>query len=89
LSPEGSGSRLGGARLAPFRWGGGIQGRWIAAMAPAGARGFTGLLEDAQLFAPLLFVRQALEIDGLLPLLPVARHQIVAGPQPGALQLLQ
>ena len=47
------------ARRVPIRlalWGGGIQGRWIAAMAAAGTRGFTGLPEDAQRFAQLLFV---------------------------------
>jgi len=73
-------------------------------MAAAGTRGFTGLPEDAQRFAHLLFVPQALGIGGLLQLLPVAPHQvaqcqvaqcqvaqrqIVAGPQPGVLQLQQ
>jgi hypothetical protein len=67
---------------------GGIQGRWIAAMAAAGTRGFTGLAEAAQRFEHLLFVPQALGIGGLLQLLPVAPHQVaqrqtVAGPQPG------
>jgi hypothetical protein len=71
-----------------------IQGRWIAAMAAAGTRGFTGLAEAAQRFEHLLFVPQALGIGGLLQLLPVAPHQvaqrqIVAGPQPGVLQLQQ
>ena len=56
-------------------------------MATAGTRGFTGLPEEAQRFAHLLFFSQALEIGGLLPLPPVARHQIVMGPQPGVLQL--
>jgi hypothetical protein len=63
-------------------------------MAAAGTRGFTGLPEDAQRFAHLLFVPQALEIGGLHQLLPVAPHQvarrqIVVGPQPGVLQLQQ
>jgi hypothetical protein len=68
-------------------------------MAAAGTRGFTGLPEDAQRFVHLLFVPQALGIGGLLQLLPVAPHQvaqcqvaqrqIVAGPQPGVLQLQQ
>jgi hypothetical protein len=48
-------------------------------MAPAGTWGFPGLPEDAQRFAKLLFFPQALEIGGLLPLLPVARYQNVAG----------
>jgi len=99
LALQGSGSGFGGSRFGSLYGGGGIQGRWIAAMVAAGTRGFTGLPEDAQRFAHLLFVPQALGIGGLLQLLPVAPHQvaqcqvaqcqIVAGPQPGVLQLQQ